>query len=42
MSGHKFPYRWRIADGYPAAGIQPHGFRVFGTFICGGGVHDGV
>lgn len=37
MSGHKFPYRWRIADGYPAAGIQPHGCRVFGTFICGGG-----
>lgn len=37
MSGHKFPYRWRIADGYPAAGIQPHGCKVFGTFICGGG-----
>jgi DNA (cytosine-5)-methyltransferase 1 len=37
VSGHKFPYRWRISDGYPAAGIQPHGCRVFGTFICGGG-----
>lgn len=37
MSGHKFPYRWKIADGYPAAGIEPHGSKVFGTFICGGG-----
>lgn len=34
---HKFPYRWRISDGYPAAGIEYHGCKVFGTFICGGG-----
>lgn len=37
MSEHKFPYRLKIADGYPAAGIEPHGSKVFGTFICGGG-----
>lgn len=34
---HKFPYRWNIADGYPARGIKAHGCTVFGTFICGGG-----
>jgi DNA (cytosine-5)-methyltransferase 1 len=34
---HKFPYRWRLADGYPAQGIEKHGKKVFGTFICGGG-----
>lgn len=34
---HKFPYRWRLADGYPAKGITAHGCKVFGTFICGGG-----
>ena len=27
MSAHKFPYSWRMADGYPAPGIQPEGFR---------------
>jgi DNA (cytosine-5)-methyltransferase 1 len=37
MSGHKFPYRWNLADGYPAKGIDSHGLKVFGTFICGGG-----
>jgi DNA (cytosine-5)-methyltransferase 1 len=37
MSGHKFPYRWNLADGYPAKGIDHHGLKVFGTFICGGG-----
>ena len=37
MSAHKFPYSWRMADGYPAPGIQPNGLKVFGTFICGGG-----
>ena len=37
MSEHKFPYKWNIADGYPAQGIDKHGFKVFGTFICGGG-----
>lgn len=34
---HRFPFQWRIADGYPAAGIENHGCKVFGTFICGGG-----
>ncbi len=34
---HKFPYRWNLADGYPANGIEKHGCNVFGTFICGGG-----
>lgn len=34
---HKFPYKWRLANGYPAAGIEQHGAKVFGTFICGGG-----
>jgi len=36
-TGHKFPYRWNLADGYPAKGIEYHGSKVFGTFICGGG-----
>lgn len=34
---HRFPYLWRLADGYPAKGIENHGCKVFGTFICGGG-----
>lgn len=34
---HKFPYIWRLSDGYPAKGIEYHGCKVFGTFICGGG-----
>jgi len=33
MSKHSFPYRWNLADGYPAK----NGLKVFGTFICGGG-----
>ena len=37
MSEHKFPYKWNLADGYPAKGISPNGCKVFGTFICGGG-----
>ena len=37
MSTHKFPYRWRLSDGYPSPGIDYHGSTVFGTFICGGG-----
>jgi len=37
MSDHVFPYRWKLTDGYPAKGIEPHGLKVFGTFICGGG-----
>lgn len=37
MSEHRFDYRWKLADGYPAPGIVPNGCKVFGTFICGGG-----
>lgn len=37
MTKHKFAYKWRLADGYPAKGIEYHGLKVFGTFICGGG-----
>lgn len=37
MSEHRFPYRWNLADGYPAKGINPNGCKVFGTFVCGGG-----
>lgn len=37
MSEHRFPYRWNLADGYPAKGIKPNGCKVFGTFVCGGG-----
>lgn len=34
---HKFPYKWNLADGYPAKGIAKNQCNVFGTFICGGG-----
>ncbi len=34
---YKFPYKWNLADGYPAKGIKANGCKVFGTFICGGG-----
>lgn len=37
MSKHKFKYKWNLSDGYPAPGIEKHGLKVFGTFICGGG-----
>lgn len=37
MSKHKFAYKWKLSDGYPAKGIEKHGLKVFGTFICGGG-----
>lgn len=37
MSKHKFKYKWNLSDGYPAQGIEKHGLKVFGTFICGGG-----
>lgn len=33
----RFPYRWHLADKYPAHGICAHGHTVFGTFVCGGG-----
>jgi DNA (cytosine-5)-methyltransferase 1 len=34
---HLFPYKWNLADGYPAKGITKNNYNVFGTFICGGG-----
>lgn len=34
---HRFPYCWKISDGYPAKEIPRHSLNVFGTFICGGG-----
>jgi DNA (cytosine-5)-methyltransferase 1 len=34
---HKFPYKWNLADGYPAKGIEPNGLKVFSCFACGGG-----
>jgi len=34
---HKFPWNWRIEDGYPAIGIKKHNSRVFSCFCCGGG-----
>ena len=35
--GHRYPWKWNLADGFPAAGIRPNGLKVFGTFVCGGG-----
>lgn len=32
-SAHKFPYEWRLADGYP----PKNGLKVMSTFCCGGG-----
>ena len=34
---HKFPYQWKLSDGYPAKGIEYHGKKVFSCFACGGG-----
>jgi len=34
---HKFPYKWKLADGFPAQGIEYHGTTVMSTFACGGG-----
>jgi len=34
---HKFPYKWKLSDGYPAKGIDYHGSKVFSCFACGGG-----
>ena len=34
---HLFPYKWNLADGYPAKGTPKNEYNVFGTFICGGG-----
>lgn len=32
-----FPWKWKLANGYPAAGVKYHGSRVFSCFCCGGG-----
>ena len=34
-SDHRFSWRWRLSDGFPAPGIAPNGLKVFGTFVCG-------
>ena len=34
---HRFPYKWNLADGYPAKGVKKHGTTVMTTFACGGG-----
>jgi len=34
---HLFPYKWFLKDGYPSKGIPKNDYKVFGTFICGGG-----
>lgn len=34
---HKFPYKWKLSDGYPARDIKYHGTTVMTTFACGGG-----
>lgn len=36
---HKFDYDWSICGGagFPAKGIKKNGYKVFGTFSCGGG-----
>lgn len=34
---HKFPYEWKLSDGYPAKGIEYHGSKIFDCFACGGG-----
>lgn len=37
VNKHRFPYEWYLKGGYPAAGIDNHQKKVFGTFVCGGG-----
>ena len=37
ITDYKFPYEWKLSDGYPAAGITPHNKTVFSCFACGGG-----
>lgn len=39
---HRFPYEWRLSDGYPAKGIENHQSTVFDTFVCGGGASMGL
>lgn len=37
VATHKFPYEWRLTDGFPAKGIKYHGAKVFSCFAGGGG-----
>jgi DNA (cytosine-5)-methyltransferase 1 len=37
MRNHRFNYKWYLNDGFPAKGINFHGKKAFGTFVCGGG-----
>lgn len=37
MKEHRFPYRWKMSDGYPAKGVKCHGKKVFTCFAGGGG-----
>ena len=34
---HRFPYRWRLSDGFPAEGMRYHGRKVLSCFSGGGG-----
>ena len=36
-SKHRFPYEWKLSDGFPAKGIESHKSKVFSCFACGGG-----
>ena len=31
---HLYPYKWNLSNGYTS---EKNGFKVFGTFVCGGG-----
>jgi DNA (cytosine-5)-methyltransferase 1 len=34
---HRFPYRWTLAGGFPALGVEFHGRKVLSCFSGGGG-----
>lgn len=36
-----FNYKWNLADGYPAKGVEHHKLKVYSTFACGGGSRMG-
>jgi len=36
-NNHKFNYKWKLSDSFPAPEINYHGSTVFSTFACGGG-----
>jgi len=37
MKDHKFPYKWKLRNGYPSSKIRFHSKKVYSTFACGGG-----